>query len=91
MLNISQTYGLPRPVIGIALLYVIPLLLAPVLLPLNPYLQLRRATGWMAGLRFRTGATFSLLYSIQTGCVAYPISHPVGTVYSFPGVNVVGT
>jgi hypothetical protein len=46
--------------------------------------------GWMAeGSEFesRKGEEFSLLHVVQTGCGVHPISYPMGTEGSFPGVK----
>jgi hypothetical protein len=39
----------------------------------------QRASGWMSGVWFVAGVSFSLLHSVQTGSVFHPASYPVGT------------
>jgi hypothetical protein len=52
----------------------------------------RRATGWIAGVRFPIGeSSFFLLHSVQTGSEAHPASYPMGSEGSFPGVLKLST
>jgi hypothetical protein len=43
--------------------------------------------GCKAWVRFPTEASFSLLHVVQTGSGVYPVSYPMGTGGSFPGVK----
>jgi hypothetical protein len=54
------------------------------------YIIHRRATGWMARVRFPAYKDLSLLYSVQTDPGAHPVSYPMGTGSDFPGSTAAG-
>jgi hypothetical protein len=50
----------------------------------------RRATSWMAQVRFPAGQGVSLLHSVQTSSGAHPACYPMGIGGDFPGGRAAG-
>jgi hypothetical protein len=48
------------------------------------------ATGWTSRVQFPAVQEFSLLLSVHTGSGDHPVSYPMGTWGSFPGVKEAG-